>query len=77
MNQGEIVEDSSVREMFGRRGLSWIAQAVGLVWEQVGLCRRWQNKERREPVANQIGRKYEKEETVKEGKNGSSNVGTS
>lgn len=71
------MEGSSVREMFGRRSLSWIAQAVGLVWEQVGLCRRWQNKERREPVVNQIGRKYEKEETVKEGKNGSSNVGTS
>lgn len=46
---GKIMQDSSVREMFGRRSLCWIAQAVGFVWEQVGLCRRWQNKERREP----------------------------
>lgn len=64
---GKIMQDSSVREMFGRRSLCWIAQAVGFVWEHVGLCGRWQNKERREPGANQIGKKCEKEEAVKEG----------
>ena len=68
MNQGEIVQGISMREMFERRSLTWIAQATWVVWEQVVLCWRWQNEERREPGANQIGRKYEKEETVKEGK---------
>lgn len=66
-DMGEIMQDSSVREMSGRRSLCWRAQAVGLVWEQGGLCRRWQNKERREPGAHQTGKKSEKEEAVKEG----------
>lgn len=78
---GEIMQDSSVREMFGRAALCWIAQALGLVWEQDGLCRRWQNKARRERGANQTGKKYEKEEAEKRGErkqreNGSSNMGT-
>lgn len=62
------MQDSSVKEIFGRRSLCWMAQALGLVWEQVGLCRRWQNKARREPGANQIGKKYGKEEAEKRGK---------
>lgn len=59
---------ASVRKMFGRRTLTWIAQATCVVWEQVGLCWRCRNEERREPGANHIGRKYGEEETVKEGK---------
>lgn len=64
-----------VREVFGRRSIACTAQATGFVWDQVGLCWRWQNEEKREPDANQIGRKYIKEETVKEGRK--MDVGTS
>lgn len=64
--------------MFGRRTLTWIAQATCVVWEQVGLCWRCRNEEGREPGASHIGGKYGEEETVKEGqKNGSRDVGSS
>lgn len=29
MNQGEIMQDISVRAVFGRRSFTWIAQAAG------------------------------------------------
>lgn len=47
-NQGEVVQGISLREMFGRRSLTWVAQATEVVWEQVGLWWRWQNEEGRE-----------------------------
>lgn len=57
MNQGEIVQGITIKEIFGRRSLTWIAQATGVVWEQVGLGWRWQNEARKGLGANQIVRK--------------------
>lgn len=61
MSQGEIMQGISVKEMFGRRSLIWVAQATGIVWKQDGLRWKWQNEARGEPGANQISRKYKKD----------------
>lgn len=70
------MQDSSVREMFGRRSHCWIAQALGLCGSRLDCAGGDRIKQGGTLVPTRLARNMRRKEAEKREENGSSNVGT-